>query len=157
MMMERSLVIMKPDAVQRNLVGEIISRFERKGLKIVGLKMMRLDEAVVKEHYAHHAEKDFFKDLSQFMRSNPVVVLVLEGFHAVEIVRAISGIKSSDMGSIRGDYVLSTQKNIIHSSDSVETARKEVPRFFEKSELFEYEKHDWHHVLSDEDLKNIGK
>lgn len=146
--MERSLVIIKPDAVQRGLVGEILRRFERKGLKLIALKMMRLDDAILQEHYAHVADKPFFTELSQFMSSSPVVVLCLEGLGAVEIVRLVSGVSPRDMGSIRGDFSLSGQRNIVHSSDSVEAAQKEIHRFFKEEELFQYDKTEWMHTLS---------
>lgn len=147
--MERSLVIVKPDAVQRGLVGDIVSRFERKGLKLVGMKMIRLDDVILQEHYAHVAGEPFFEELSQFMSSTPVVVLALEGPRAVELVRIVSGIKPTDMGSIRGDFALSTQRNIVHSSDTPENAQKEVTRFFSDKELFEYDKDEWIHALSE--------
>ncbi|MCF7812262.1 nucleoside-diphosphate kinase [Candidatus Gracilibacteria bacterium] len=146
--MEQSLVIIKPDAIQRGLVGNILQRFEYKGLKIVGLKMIRLDEALLKEHYAHVAEKPFFQELSQFMSSSPVLVLVLEGPQAVELVRLVCGISPTDMGSIRGDFSLSTQRNVVHSSDTPENAQKEIRRFFSEKELFEYDKDEWRHALS---------
>ncbi len=146
--MERSLIIIKPDAVQRGLIGEILRRFERKSLKIVGLKMMRLDDALLREHYAHVADKPFFAEMAQFMSSSPVVVMVIEGYQAVEIVRIVAGIKTTDMGSIRGDFTLSGQRNIIHSSDSAENAEKEIVRFFKPEELFEYSKDEWVHTLA---------
>jgi len=146
--MERSLIIIKPDAVQRGLIGEILHRFERKSLKIVGLKMVRLDDALLQEHYAHVVDKPFFAEMAEFMSSSPVVVMIIEGFNAVEIVRTVSGIKATDMGSIRGDFTLSGQRNIIHSSDSAESAQKEIKRFFKDQELFEYEKDEWVHTLA---------
>jgi len=150
--MEKTLLIIKPDGVQRGLVGEILSRFERKGLKIVGLKMMQLGAPIVREHYFHHAEKSFFPDLSEFMQSCPVVIIALEGKKAMEFARAIAGVKNTDLGTIRGDFVLSGSKNIVHSSDSVEAAEKEIQRFFREDELFEYEKDIWKHVFGNEDL-----
>jgi nucleoside-diphosphate kinase len=151
--MERSLVIIKPDAVQRGLVGEITSRFEKKGLKIVGFKMMRLDDAILNEHYAHVAGKPFFRELSKFMSSSPVMVLCLEGLNAVEIVRIVCGVNPTDMGSVRGDFSLSSQRNIVHSSDSIESAQKELKRFFADSELFQYDKTEWVHTLAKSDEK----
>jgi len=151
--MERSLVIIKPDAVQRGLVGEITNRFEKKGLKIVGFKMMRLDDAILQEHYAHVAGKPFFRELSRFMSSSPVMVLCLEGLNAVEIVRLVCGVTPADMGSIRGDFSISSQRNIVHSSDSIESAQKELNRFFADSELFQYDKTEWVHTLAKSDEK----
>jgi nucleoside-diphosphate kinase len=147
--MEQSLIIIKPDAIQRGLIGEILRRFERKSLKVVGLKMIRLDEALLQEHYAHVADKPFFAEMAGFMSSSPVVIMVIEGFKAIEIVRVVAGIKSTDMGSVRGDFALSGQRNIIHSSDSIESATKEIARFFKPEELFEYDKDEWVHTLSD--------
>lgn len=144
-MNERSLIIVKPDALQRNLLGEIIQRFERKGLKIVGLKMMQISDVKIKEHYAHHADKPFFAGLKQFMQASPVVMLVLEGYEAIEAIRLIVGPTKSrvaDAGSIRGDLAMSVQYNIIHASDSVENGKAEIARFFDTDEVFEYRKID---------------
>ncbi len=149
--MERSLIIIKPDGIQRGLIGDILHRFERKSLKVVGLKMMRLDEALLQEHYAHVVDQPFFSEMAEFMSSSPVVVMVIEGFNAVEIVRMVSGIKSTDMGSIRGDFALSGQRNIVHSSDSNESAKKEIDRFFKQEELFEYDKDEWVHTLAEKE------
>ncbi len=149
--MERTLVISKPDALQRGLVGEIIRRFERKGIKIVAMKMMRFDEALLREHYAHHVDKHFFSELSEFMRSSPVVVFVLEGPGAVEMVRKIAGTSADDLGSIRGDFSSGVPQNIIHSSDSAETAKKEIQLFFQMNEIFDYKKDEWKHVFSEFD------
>lgn len=144
-MTERSLIIVKPDALQRNLLGEIIHRFERKGLKLVGLKMVKIDDVKIVEHYAHHADKPFFGDLKKFMQSSPVVMIVLEGYEAIDAIRLIVGPtkgRAADAGSIRGDFAMSVQYNIIHASDSNESAQGEIKRFFSDSELFEYQKID---------------
>lgn len=136
---------MKPDAVQRNLLGEIIARFERKGLKIIGLKMVQLEDALLDEHYCHHKGKAFFNDLKRFMKSAPVVVMALEGYNAVDAIRIIVGPTAgyeADAGSIRGDFSMSTQSNIIHASDSLEAAEIEIERFFKEEELFRYKKID---------------
>jgi nucleoside-diphosphate kinase len=141
--MERTLIIMKPDAVQRNLLGDIIQRFEKKGLKIVGLKMMQLDDVLLREHYLHHVDRPFFKGLSDFMKSSPVVVMALEGVEAIDSVRLIVGPTNSrkaDAGSIRGDFSMSMQCNIIHASDSAENAKDEIKRFFDENEVFSYKK-----------------
>lgn len=156
MRMERTLVLLKPDALQRNLLGEIISRFEKKGLKIVGLKMIKLSEEILEEHYAHHKDKPFFRDLVDFMKSSPVVAMVLEGIEAVKAVRLITGPTSgreADAGSIRGDFSMSQQHNIIHASDSPEIAEKEIQRFFKQDEIFEYQKIDLTAIYSREELK----
>lgn len=142
--MERTLVILKPDALQRNLVGEILARFERKGLKIVGCKMMRMDDAILAEHYAHHKDKPFFGQIKEFMKHSPVVVAALQGTGAVAGVRLISGATvgaEADAGTIRGDLAMSNQ-NLVHASDSAETAEQEIQRFFKPEELFEYKKLD---------------
>ena len=143
--MERTLVLLKPDALQRNLLGQIIVRFENKGLKIVGLKMMKLSNALLSEHYAHQKDKPFFKDLVNYMGSAPVIAIVLEGLEAVNTVRILCGPTSgrkADVGSIRGDFSMSSQYNIIHASDSLETALDEIQRFFGKEEILEYQKMD---------------
>lgn len=145
-MIERSLIIVKPDALQRNLLGEIIHRFERKGLKIVGLKMIAIDDLLVDDHYAHHKDKPFFDGLKKYMQSSPVVVMVLEGFEAIDAIRLLVGptkSRAADAGSIRGDFAMSVQYNIIHASDSVENATDEVKRFFKADELFDYQKIDF--------------
>jgi nucleoside-diphosphate kinase len=146
---EKTLVIVKPDAVQRGLVGEILARFEKKGLKMVGMKMMRLDEAVLREHYAHIADKPFFPGVSNFMQHSPVVVLCLEGLEVVEAVRLITGItkaRNAEAGSIRGDFAMSVACNVIHASDTVENAKAEVKRFFTEEEIFDYSKSEYEFV-----------
>lgn len=142
---EKSLIILKPDAVQRNLVGEIISRFERKGLKIVGLKMMSIEDTLLEEHYAHIKDKPFFPGIRKFMKSSPVVVMAIEGINAISAVRLLVGPTKAweaNAGTIRGDFSLSTQSNIVHASDSVENGETEVKRFFVEDELFNYSKID---------------
>lgn len=140
--MERTLILLKPDAVQRDLVGEIISRLERKGLKIVGLKFMRLTPELLDIHYSHLLSRSFFPEIKSFMQRTPVVALCLEGVDAVNTVRLLTGItkaREAAPGTIRGDLALSTQDNLIHCSDSLETAKAEVERFFKADELFAYE------------------
>lgn len=140
--MQRSVVLVKPDGLQRGLVGEIVARFEHKGLKLVGLKMVTMTEAVLDEWYAHHRDKSFFADLKGFMRSAPVVAMVWEGVEAVAAVRKLAGVtagREAEGGSIRGDLAMSTQMNLIHASDSLQTAEKELKLLFSEAELFEYE------------------
>lgn len=142
---EKSLIIIKPDAIQRNLAGDVISRLEKKGLKIIGIKMMNLKDALLDEHYAHIKDKPFFPGIRNFMKTSPVIVLAVEGINVVSALRLIVGPTKAweaDAGTIRGDFSLSTQSNIVHASDSVETGEIEVKRFFEKDELFEYKKID---------------
>ncbi len=151
---ERTLIIIKPDAVQRNLLGEIIHRFERKGLKIIGLKMIILDDSVLEDHYFHLKDKPFFVGIKKFMKSAPVVVMVLEGHTAISATRLIVGPTKgyeADAGSIRGDFSLSTQSNIVHASDSVENAQKEIARFFTKEELFDYRKAEYPHIYAEDE------
>ena len=136
--MERTLVFVKPDGVQRGLVGEIISRLERKGLKIVGLKMLRMDRTMAERHYGIHRDKPFFSSLVDFITSGPIVAAVVEGRQAVEVVRRLMGdtdpLKAAP-GTIRGDFGMEVQENLIHGSDSVENARKEISLFFSEKEI----------------------
>ena len=139
--MERTLVLIKPDAIQRDFVGKIITRFEEKGLHIAGLKMMELSDDIVAEHYAHLTDKPFYPELRSFMQATPVVALCLHGPNCVEAVRRIVGITNSieaEPGSIRGDFGMSIQANLVHASDSVENAEIEVARFFNEDQLFTY-------------------
>ena len=140
--MERTLVLIKPDAMQRDLVGELIQRFERKGLKLVGIKMMALPDELLDEHYSHLAGRDFFAEIKTFMRSTPVIACCWEGVDCVDTVRTMCGItkaREAAPGTIRGDLAMSVQANLVHASDSLETAEVEIPRFFDADELFEYE------------------
>ena len=140
-MSEKTLVLVKPDGVQRGLVGEIVGRMERKGLRIHALKMMRADEALARRHYAEHVEKPFFKGLSEFITSGPLVAMVLEGPNAVANVRAMMGVTDpakSAPGTIRGDFGLTIGMNLIHGSDSPERAQQEIEIFFEPHEVLEY-------------------
>ena len=157
--MEKTLVIIKPDSIQRGLVGEITTRFERKGLKLIAMKMVRLDDEKLKEHYAHHTEKPFYSGLSRFMKSSPVIVQAWAGLEVVNAVRILAGItkaREADAGSIRGDLAMSQQCNVIHASDSVENAEIEVERFFDKSEMMDYDKSEWMHVFAEDERKELG-
>ncbi len=139
--MERTLVLLKPDAVQRDLVGEIISRLERKGLKLVGIKMMQLSSDLLDTHYSHLVGRGFYPEIRSFMQRTPVVACCWEGIDSVNTVRLLTGItkaREAAPGTIRGDFALSVQTNLIHCSDSLETAKAEVERFFKAEELFEY-------------------
>jgi len=152
---EKTLVLIKPDAIQRGLIGEIMNRFERKGLKVVGIKMMSLDEALLREHYAHLAEKPFFPKLSKFMSSSPVVAVCLEGLEVVSAVRLMCGItkaRGAEAGSIRGDLAMSQSCNVVHASDSIETAVKEVPRFFKVDVLIDYKTSVCEYVYAEDEL-----
>jgi nucleoside-diphosphate kinase len=152
--MERSVVLVKPDGVQRGLVGEIISRFEKKGLKLVGLKLMGLTDEILDEWYAHHKEKPFFGDLKQFMKSSPVVAMLWEGLECVEAVRKLCGVtlgRAAEAGSIRGDFGMSQSNNLIHASDSPGNAQKEEALIFTKNEIFDYDKGEYLYVYSVEE------
>lgn len=138
--MERTLIILKPAALQRGIVGEILSRFEHKGLYFVGMKMMQLDDAILNVHYGHLKEKSFFGDVKAAMSVSPVIVVCLEAVEAVRVVRTMVGVtngRNADPGTIRGDYSMSVEQNVIHASDSIETAQVEIKRFFKDEELFE--------------------
>jgi nucleoside-diphosphate kinase len=139
--MEKTLVLIKPDAVQRCLAGEIISRLERRGLKIVAMKMLHMDRALAERHYAVHREKPFFNDLVAFITSSPIIAAVLEGEKAVESVRQTMGAtdpKKAAPGTIRADLGLSMQLNMIHGSDSPENAVNEINIFFKPEEIVSY-------------------
>ncbi len=140
-MRERTLLLIKPDALQRGLLGEVLARFEKKGFKIIGLKMLKMDKALAKEHYAHLVSKPFYPDLEKFVTEHPLVAAVVEGKEAVDVVRLIVGPTNASRapgGTIRGDFSNSTSRNVIHASDSKETAAKEIHRFFKPHELFDY-------------------
>ncbi|MFT4049132.1 MAG: nucleoside-diphosphate kinase [Solirubrobacterales bacterium] len=132
--MERTLILVKPDAFARNLTGEVIARFERKGLKLVALKQLTTPEETAKEHYAEHAEKPFFGELVEFITSGPLVAAVLEGPRAVSASRQIIGatdpVDGATPGSIRGDYGLEVQSNLVHGSDSTESSAREIALWF---------------------------
>lgn len=152
--MEQTLVLLKPDAVQRGLIGEITHRFERKGFKLVGLKMITVDDAMLESHYAHILDKPFFGGMRKFMKSSPIIAMVWEGLAAVEQVRSIVGAlhpKDSVPGTIRGDFAMSLPSNLIHASATVDEAKVEVERFFHKTERFSYDKTEYMHVYADED------
>lgn len=139
--MEKTLVIFKPSAVVRGLVGEVLSRFEKKGLQIVGMKMMQLDEAILREHYSHLVEKPFFPLILDSMMASPVIVMCLEGKDAIKVVRLMTGAtngREALPGTVRGDYCMSNQANIVHASSSPEDAEAEIKRFFKPEEIMAY-------------------
>lgn len=143
---ERTLVIIKPDALQRRLVGEVIQRFERKGLKIVGLKMLRISEEMAREHYKVHEGKPFYEPLVRYMTSGPCVAMVVEGMKGVGVARKLAGTTfaaEADPGTIRGDLALSYRFNIVHCADSNESADREIRILFGKEELLDYEMSDY--------------
>ena len=141
--MERTLVLLKPDAVQRGLSGQVIARFEAKGLKIIGIKMILMDRALAGRHYGIHEGKPFFEGLVNFITSSPIVAIALEGPKAVEVVRAMMGVtdpKKAALGTIRGDFGMDIGRNLVHGSDSPENAVTELELFFGDGELISYER-----------------
>jgi nucleoside-diphosphate kinase len=153
---ERTLVLIKPDAIQRGLAGRILSRFEDKGLKIAGIKFLSLSDDLLNEHYAHLVDKPFFPGTKSFMQSTPVIALCLEGLDAVETVRGLCGItkaRAAAPGTIRGDWAMSVQANLVHASDSLDTAQTEVARFFNSTELFDYNSASTATIYSEDEIK----
>jgi nucleoside-diphosphate kinase len=140
--METTLVLLKPSCVQRQLIGEIVARFERRGLRIAGMKMMQLSDEILREHYDHQDDKPFFPSQADSMQASPVVAMAISGVEAVQVVRTMTGAtngRAAAPGTIRGDYSMSNQQNIVHASDSVENAAIELKRFFRPEEIFGYE------------------
>jgi nucleoside-diphosphate kinase len=140
-MSERTLVLVKPDGVQRGLIGEVLNRFEKKGFRIAGLKLMRMDRALAARHYAEHTEKPFYGGLVDFITSGPLVAIVVEGPGAVATVRQMMGVTDPSkavQGTLRGDFGLTIGMNIVHGSDSVERAATEVGLFFKPEEVLDY-------------------
>lgn len=140
--MQKTVVLVKPDGLQRGLVGEIISRFERKGLKLVAIKMIQMSDKMIDNWYAHHKEKSFFADLKKFMGWTPIVAMVWEGLEIIPAVRKIVGTtkgREAEAGSIRGDLGMSGSQNLIHASDSPEAAEKEMAIIFNADEVFDYQ------------------
>lgn len=141
-MRQKTLVILKPSCLQRNLVGEVTKRFEQKGLRLAGMKMCQLTDEQLSEHYAQHKGKPFFQQLKDAMMVTPVIVCCYEGIDAVDVVRAMAGATSGRKaapGTLRGDFCMSFQENIVHTSDSAENAEIELKRFFKPEEIFDYE------------------
>ena len=140
--MERSLVLLKPDTVQRGLIGKLIARLEDKGLKVSAMKMMQVSDELAKSHYEEHVDKDFFSDLFDFITSSPIVAMVVEGEQAIGVTRGMMGATNpfeAKPGTIRGDYGLDLTKNLVHGSDSPESAKREIDLFFDEEEILDYE------------------
>jgi nucleoside-diphosphate kinase len=153
---ERTLVLIKPDALQRHLLGEIIHRLERKGLKIIGLKMIEMSEKLMHEHYGKYADKPFFKGLAAHMSRSPIVGMVISGVRAIATTRLIVGQTKgyeAAPGTIRGDFSLSIQSNLVHASDPDENPEDEIKRFFSKDELFDYQRIDFDFLYGNEELE----
>lgn len=141
-MIQKSFVMMKPDAVQRRLMGKILSRFEEKGLQIVAVKLMQIDEDLAKTHYGEHADKPFFGSLIEYITSSPSLAMVIEGEEAISTIRKLVGATNpleADLGTIRGDFTMDTGRNIIHASDSPDSAEREINLFFNEDEICDYE------------------
>ncbi len=139
--MEKSLVLIKPDAIQRGLAGTIIARLEKRGLKLVALKMLHMDKALAKRHYAIHTGKPFFERLVNYISSTPIIAAVFEGEGAVAVIRKLMGATDpakAEAGTIRSDFGLDIERNVVHGSDSVETAEGEIKLFFSEKEIFSY-------------------
>lgn len=153
--MEKTVVLVKPDGVQRGLIGEIIHRFERKGMRLAALKMVNLSDATIDEWYAHHKERSFFPALKSFMMSYPIVAMVWEGVEVVSVVRKMIGTtqgRTAEIGTIRGDFAMSTQMNLIHASEDAAAAEKELHLLFEPTDLHEWQRTDIQHIYGEEEL-----
>lgn len=153
-MKERTFVMLKPDAMQRALAGELVSRFERKGLVLIAAKMVHLNEEMLKVHYAQYVDKPFFPKIVEFMKRSPCLATVWEGAEAVKVVRDLLGAtngRNAAPGTIRGDYSISMQCNLVHASDSVETANAEILRFFKKEEILSWTKELENYTYSQEE------
>ena len=147
-MKQRSFVMLKPDAVKRRLAGDVLGRFEKRGLKIMAAKMMIINRTLAEKHYGEHSEKPFFKDLVEYITSGPVLATVIEGEECISMIRRMVGAtnpQEADLGTIRGDYAIDTGRNIIHASDSAVSGAREISLFFEETEICEY-------TLPDEEL-----
>lgn len=152
---ERTLVIIKPDAMHRGLLGEIIARFEKKGISPVGMKMIKMSNLLLDKHYAQHKGKHFLPKLKEFMMKLPVVVIVFEGLDVVRVTRAMCGPtdgKNAPAGTIRGDFSMSTSSTIVHSSEDVNAAKREIAIFFKSSELFDYNRPDLDFYYAEDEL-----
>jgi nucleoside diphosphate kinase len=153
--MEQTLVILKPSAIERNLIGEVISRIEKRGLIICGMKMIQLDEAILREHYAHLVDKPFFPSIVASMTASPVIVMCLKGVDVVSVFREMTGVtngRKAAPGTLRGDFCMSGQMNIVHASDSVENAKIELARFFKPEEIFDYTPGNISFIYGDDEL-----
>ena len=153
--MEKTLVIIKPCAIQRGLIGEVIHRFERKGLQLCGMKMMQLTDDILVEHYAHLAQRSFFQRIKNSMMITPVIVCCWKGKDAVRIVHEMAGVtngREAAQGTIRGDFSVSVQENIIHTSDTVENAAVELARFFSDDEIFEFKQNSLNFLYANDEI-----
>ncbi len=155
-MMDHSVVLIKPDGVQRGLIGEVIKRFEQKGLHLIGIKMISLTDAILDEWYVHHKDKPFFPSLKAYMMSYPVVAMLWEGIEAATTIRTLLGVtkgRAAMPGTIRGDFAMSQQYNLVHASESSEAAEKEQHLIFTSEEIYPWMKLDLSQIYADEELK----
>lgn len=153
--MEKTLVIVKPGAIQRGLIGEVIHRFERKGLQLCGMKMIQLTDEILIEHYAHLAQRSFFKRIKDSMMITPVIVCCWKGMDAVHIVHEMAGKtngREAVQGTIRGDFSVSVQENIIHTSDTLENAKDELARFFSIDEIFDFDQSGLNFLYANDEI-----
>lgn len=153
--MEHTLCILKPSCVERHLIGEVVGRIEKRGIIISGMKMMQLDEQILRDHYAHLVDKPFFPDIVKSMTASPVIVMCLSGVDVVDVFRTMTGVtngRKAAPGTLRGDFCVSGSVNIVHASDSVENGRIEVARFFRPEEIFDYRPADFGYVYGDEEV-----
>ena len=154
--MEQTLVILKPSAVERGLIGEIVSRIEKRGLIITGMKMMQLDEPILREHYAHLVGQPLLPSIVASMTASPVIVMCLKGVDVVSVFRTMTGVtngRNAAPGTLRGDFCMSGQANIVHASDSVENAAIEIRRFFRPEEIFDYSPSNINFFYGEDELK----
>ena len=153
-MIQHTLVLLKPDCLERRLAGKILARFEQKGLRLVAMKLMQVTEELAARHYAEHTEKPFYPALREYITSNPVVAMVLEGRDAITVVRTMVGATKGWLatpGTIRGDFSLSGQRNLVHASDSEESAAREISIFFQSSEIVTWKSDDTPTLLAKEE------
>lgn len=155
--MEKSLIIIKPSGVQRGIAGTVIERFQRKGLQINGIKMMQLDEEILRRHYAHLTDRPFFASILSSMMASPVIVMVISGKDAISVIRDMVGStngRKAAPGTIRGDFSMSGQENIVHASDSAESAAVEIDRFFRPDEIFDYTPAQQQYMYADDEIND---
>lgn len=153
--MEKTLIILKPSCIQRSLIGEVISRFEKKGLHLVGMKMVQLSDAILDEHYAHLKGKPFFQRVKNSMQACPVIIQCWKGVDATRVVRSLVGYtngRDAVVGTIRGDLSISMQENIVHASDSSESAIIEIKRFFKEDEIFDYKLSEFPYLYAEDEI-----
>ncbi len=156
MFMDCCVVLIKPDGIQRGLVGEVIKRFEQKGLHLIGIKMVSMTDTILDDWYAHHKDKSFFGSLKAYMKSYPVVAMLWEGIEAAPTIRTLLGVTKGRLaapGTIRGDFAMSQQYNLVHASESSEAAQKEQSLIFSSEEIFSWKKLDLTQIYADEEIK----